>query len=348
MWGSLPSSSELPVRDYNLAARGSEHVLTVYRLLPIITIAMPLNKSAVLLFSCNPFPATAVPALPSITSSRGAPPRHAASTTSSAYQQRRYATVDHGRRGSSHRDHVPEWPKTTYPSPYEIFAMRTDDPYTKHRFYQLVKLYHPDKHSHTSDLHHIPHATRLERYRLIVAANDLLSDPSKRQLYDNHGVGWSGGRPQTLNETVRNADRAWRHQAGSAANNATWEDWERWYDARDGKPKDPLYMSNGLFATLVVVMCMIGAFAQMSRVEQSGADYVQMTNQSNLAIGQQVARRTSVAQGRSKDERVDMFLRDRENLAYAFVPSKYDNDTVDPGSATPKQSTRAKGEGDDA
>ncbi|KAM6536976.1 J domain-containing protein 1 [Fusarium falciforme] len=312
---------------------------------------MPLNKSAVLLCSCNPFPATAVPALPSITSSRGAPPRHnAASTASSAHQQIRYATVDHGRRGSSHRDHVPEWPKTTYPSPYEIFAMRTDDPYTKHRFYQLVKLYHPDKHSHTSDLHHIPHATRLERYRLIVAANDLLSDPSKRQLYDNHGVGWSGGRPQTLNETIRNADRAWRHQAGSAANNATWEDWERWYDARDGKPKDPLYMSNGLFATLVVVMCMIGAFAQMSRVEQSGADYMQMTNQSNLAIGQQVARKTSVAQGRSKDERVDMFLRDRENLAYAFVPSKYDNDTVDPGSAAPKQSTRAKGqdEGDGA
>ncbi|KAJ3537381.1 hypothetical protein NM208_g6344 [Fusarium decemcellulare] len=311
---------------------------------------MPLNKPAILLCSCNVFPAVSgIPALPSITSSRGVRPRHAASTTTSTERTRRYATIDHGHRGSSRRDDIPEWPKATYPSPYEIFAMSSDAPYTKHRFYQLVKLYHPDRHSHASDVHHIPHTTRLERYRLIVAANDLLSDPSKRRMYDEHGLGWTGGRPQTLNETVRNADRAWRYQAGSAANNATWEDWERWHAARDGKPKDPLYMSNGLFATLVVVMCMIGAFAQMSRVESSGADYMEMQNQNNLAIGQQVARRTTGAAGRSKDERVDMFLRDRENLAYAFIPSKYDDEASEPGSGTvPRPNERAKPEGDSA
>ncbi|KAM5351795.1 hypothetical protein ACJ41O_004518 [Fusarium nematophilum] len=298
---------------------------------------MPLNKSAILLCSCNPFPAVSgIPVLPSITSSRDTRPRYATPSSATIDRQRRYSTVNHGHRGSSSHNDVPEWPKTTYPSPYEIFAMKNDAPYTKNRFYQLVKLYHPDRHSHASDIHHIPHATRLERYRLIVAANDLLSDPSKRRMYDDHGLGWTGGRPQTLNEAVRNADRAWRYQAGSAANNATWEDWERWYDARDGKPKDPLYMSNGLFATLVVVMCMIGAFAQMSRAEQSGAEYMEMKNQSNVAIGQQVARRTTVAAGRSKDERVDMFLRDRENLAYAFVPAKYDDEELEPPGQSPK------------
>jgi hypothetical protein len=206
--------------------------------------------------------------------------------------------------------------------------MKSDAPYTKHRFYQLVKVYHPDRHSHTPDIDNIPHAIRLERYRLIVAANDLLSDPSKRQLYDVHGLGWTGGKPPTLNETVRSADRAWRHKAGSAAHNATWEDWERWYDARDGRVRDSMYMSNGLFATLVVVMCMIGAFAQMSRAEQYGADLMEMKAQSNLAIGQQVARRNTIAAGRSKDERVDMFLKDRENLNYAFQPGKYDNEVL--------------------
>ncbi|KAF4966295.1 hypothetical protein FSARC_6028 [Fusarium sarcochroum] len=220
--------------------------------------------------------------------------------------------------------------------------MKSDAPYTKHRFYQLVKVYHPDRHSHTPDIDNIPHTIRLERYRLIVAANDLLSDPSKRQLYDNHGLGWTGGRPQTHSETVRNADRAWRYKAGSAVNNATWEDWERWYNARDGKVKDPLYMSNGLFATIVVVMCMIGAFAQMSRADQYGADLMEMKNQSNLAIGQQVTRRNTVAAGRSKDERVDMFLKDRENINYAFQPGKYDNEVLQAShGAGPGQNGRA-------
>ncbi|KAF5027277.1 hypothetical protein F66182_620 [Fusarium sp. NRRL 66182] len=297
---------------------------------------MPLNKSAIFLGSCNAFPAvsgSSIPALRSITSSRGALSRYAAATTCSTDRHRRYATVNNERRGSFNHNDVPEWPKTSYPSPYEIFSMKVDAPYTKHRFYQLVKVYHPDRHSHTPDIDKIPHTTRLERYRLIVAANDLLSDPSKRQLYDDYGVGWSGGRPQSIHETFRNADRAWRHKAGSAAHNATWEDWERWYDARDGRAKDPLYMSNGLFATIVVVMCMIGAFAQMSRADQYGADLMEMKNQSNLAIGQQVARRNTVAAGRSKDERVDMFLRDRENLTYAFEPGRYDNEAL-PESST--------------
>nr|P0DO34.1 RecName: Full=NADH-dependent flavin oxidoreductase iliE; AltName: Full=Epimerase iliE; AltName: Full=Ilicicolin H biosynthesis cluster protein E [Neonectria sp. DH2] len=232
------------------------------------------------------------------------------------------------RRSDGSADHdVPDWPKTPHPTPYDILAMRKDDPYTKHRFFQLVKIYHPDRHGHTPAVHRLPHATRLERYRLIVAANDLLSNPSKRSLYDTQGVGWTGDRPPTLNESVRHAEKSWRHQPGNASRNATWEDWERWYDARDGKTRDPMYMSNGVFATLVVMMCMIGAFAQMSRAEQSGTEYLETRDQSNLAIGQQISRTTLVSAGRSKDERVDSFLRERENVAYEFTPSKYDDRT---------------------
>jgi hypothetical protein len=87
-------------------------------------------------------------------------------------------------------------------------------------------------------------------------------------------------------------------------------------------------MSNGTFAALVVCLCMIGAFAQMSRADQYGADLLEMKQQSDLVIGQQVARRNTVAAGRSKDERVDMFLKDRENLNYAYQPGKYDSEIL--------------------
>ena len=293
---------------------------------------MPVKKPAILLCSCNSLysVSSAVSPISSITSSYARPttlryPTSPPVSSTSRDPKRRYATVNHNRSSNgSAGDQALEWPKAAHPTPYEIFGIRKDAPYTKARFYQLVKLYHPDKHSHSDTISDIPHATRTERYRLVVAANDLLSDPSKRNLYDTHGIGWTGGRPQTLNESMRERDRSWRYEPGNAAHNATWEDWERWYNARDGKTRDSMHMSNGLFAALVVMMCMVGALAQMSRASESGADFLEQKAQADLAIGRQMAKTSRAAAGLSKDERVDSFLRERENVAYQFVPGRFD------------------------
>jgi curved DNA-binding protein CbpA len=202
--------------------------------------------------------------------------------------------------------------------------MSQNAPYTKKRFYELVKLYHPDKHDHSTALDHIPQAVRLERYRLIVAANDLLSDVAKRRLYDNHGLGWTGTRTPTINESVRYQDHLWRDREHSPAGNATWEDWERWHQRRDGKPTEPLYMSNGVFATLIVALCMIGAFTQMSRAENIGNQYIDQVDRLHTSVAADVQKSAVAAQRRNRDEQVESFLRDRENAAFVFVPSRYD------------------------
>ncbi|KID88366.1 Heat shock protein DnaJ [Metarhizium guizhouense ARSEF 977] len=220
----------------------------------------------------------------------------------------------------------PPWPRSPHPTPYEIFGMQRGAPYTKRRFYQLVKLYHPDTHDKdalpSSSPQQISHATRLERYHLVVAANNLLSDPNKRRLYDHHGIGWTAGHRAP---DLREADKAWRHRPGNASRNATWEDWEQWRNERDGKPSEPMYMSNGTFAALVVCMCMIGALAQMNRAEAAGEQYVDFVQQKDWAIGQKMRENTMASAGRTKDERVDTFLRDRENLSFDFQPAKYDD-----------------------
>ncbi|PHH85852.1 hypothetical protein CDD83_11090 [Cordyceps sp. RAO-2017] len=294
---------------------------------------MRSHPAAALCSRCSlPLLASRGPARPSVASSTACLRRSAGSSRAdAAASSRTYATASGGRD-----DDIPAWPRSPHPTPYDVMGMPPGAPYNKRRFYQLVKLYHPDTHgghapdafssssasapaspSPSSLARGLSPAQRLERYRLVVAAHDLLSDPAKRRLYDDHGIGWAAADGAAR---ARDADRAWRHRPHSAANNATWEDWERWHEARQGHRNEFRYMSNGTFATLVVMMCMVGALAQANRAETSGAQYVEFTQQRNAAIGKEIARNNLAAAGRSKDERVDCFLRERENLAYDFTP----------------------------
>lgn len=300
-----------------------------------------------------------VAVLPSLCSSHYIP--HCARTSSSLLCERlkrRYATVPDTseKKWSDSRpspeESVHEWPKTPRPTPYEVLGVSKSAVYDKRRFYHLVKLYHPDTHDHHYHHHHhaaasassslasssssssstssahikkLPHATRLERYRMIVAANELLSNSSKRRMYDDFGLGWSHGERAA---TLRDIDKNWRHQEGTAANNATWEDWERWREAQEGKTSEPVYMSHGTFASILVLLCLVGAMAQTNRADSSGAQYVGWAADHSAEIGGRLRRNGNAVAGLSKDERVDYFLRERENVNYNFVPIKYE--TTDP------------------
>ncbi|OAA82192.1 Heat shock protein DnaJ [Akanthomyces lecanii RCEF 1005] len=255
----------------------------------------------------------------------------AANLHSGRRSRRTYATASSS-SSSDDASPPPSWPSSPNPTPYEIFGMSWREPYTKRRFHQLVKLYHPDMTppsttttTASSSFSSLSRAARTERYRLVVAANDLLSDPSKRQLYDLHGAGWTRGHAPNLRER----DRDWRHQPNSPARNATWEDWEAWHHEQrrrqyGGDPPRPVYMSNGLFATLVVAMCFVGAMAQKNRAMAVGEQYVEFVEDRNADIGRAMQRTTSAAAGRSREERIDSFVRDRENVAYRYRPGRYD------------------------
>lgn len=262
--------------------------------------------------------------------------------------RRRYATAGPSASSlsSSPETPPPSWPSKSHPTPYDIFAMPQNGPYTKKRFYQLVKLYHPDIHTNTaqsvksststtsSSKGGLTPALRLERYHLIVAANDILSDPNKRHLYDTYGLGWSSPTP---NADLRARDRSWRDQPNSPAMNATWEDWERWHAARgDGKqngqhpppppPPGGFYMPNSVFATLVALMCAVGALAQGRRAETAGAHFVDVTAQRHQNVSEEVMRSASASGGMTREERVERFLRDRENVAYQYQPGRFDEE----------------------
>ncbi|KAK1753001.1 hypothetical protein QBC47DRAFT_387538 [Echria macrotheca] len=229
-------------------------------------------------------------------------------------QGRSYASMhnstqaDAGNGNSKH-----SWPTSTSPTPYEIFDQVKGAPYSKARFYELVKLYHPDRHHHSLD-DGIPHLTKLERYRLVVAANHILSDPERRQLYDRYGAGW--GAQRDMRDSYRAADRTWRHEPGNASMNATWEDWERWYQQRDGKKQEPLYFSNGGFVVIVVLFALIGSWGHVTRASHHSADLLDMRDEKHAAISKEMRRRQSLSANLTKEDRVQHFLKQREGWGY--------------------------------
>lgn len=240
-------------------------------------------------------------------------------TTTQWHSSRSYATVRDEPHRSDDDAASPTWPKSKNPTPYEIFDQARSTPYNKKTFYQLVKLYHPDRHAHASGSSgSMTQKAKLERYRLVVAANDILSDPTKRRAYDLYGAGW-GGVSDMSNTAYREADRAWRAQAGTAAHNATWEDWERWHweqnsrrDGPAGKRSEPRYMSNGLFVMTICVFVVLGGWGQATRAGNHGMYLVEMQEKKDVHISEEMWRRRREKAMLTREDRVENFLRSRE------------------------------------
>lgn len=170
------------------------------------------------------------------------------------------------------------WPElptfSSIPTPYQIFQLDRAAPYSKRRFYELVKLYHPDRHGYCCNLPHIDglsHEVKMKRYRLVVAANEILSDPSRRRAYDQCKAGWTGDLDtgEVAHHWNLRTESRWSgfHDNESPANNATWEDWEKWYHRDPKAPQTPVYLSNGGFVFLVALITAASAIGQASRVD---------------------------------------------------------------------------------
>lgn len=240
-------------------------------------------------------------------------------------QWRDYAQVHSDKPRSHNQDEFP-WPElasaTAIPSPYQIFHLKKTAPYSKRHFYELVKLYHPDRHGHqhnSAKVNGLPHTVKMERYRLVVAANDILSDPEKRKAYDCYGAGWNGQSDSDFSK------HNWSHNTGtrwsgfdydsSPSHCATWEDWERWYQRdRSGKAKQaPVYFSNGGFVSLIIIVIALSGFGQATRVGDYSRTFWKRIEavHGDCSYSIQTRRKESYNFG-NKDERLQSFLRTRE------------------------------------
>ncbi len=237
-------------------------------------------------------------------------------------QRRAYASVQDrapGTNQNSEPGEPPCWPTSARPTPYEIFGLARDAPYCKARYFQLAKLYHPDTQRHVS-ADGIPHSTKLERYRLVVLANEILSDPQKRRMYDQCGLGWDNGEDSHTHH--RPVDRAWRRRPGNASMNATWEDWERWRQQRDGtgEKQEEVFTSNFKFVGVIAAFLIIGTWSQMTRAGTNSASMLEMRVQQDAVISRELQDRRRQIMSLNREGRVENFLRQREFERWSHDP----------------------------
>lgn len=203
---------------------------------------------------------------------------------------RSYATASDA---SGHQD---SWPKSPSFTPYEVFDIPRNAAYTKTRYYDLVKLYHPDRHSGG-----ITHEVRLQRYKIVVAAHEILSDPVKRAAYDKFGTGWSyASRPDPTAGPF-----------GPDVNiyeNATWEDWERWNNRHNGKQQH--IVDHRTFTRLIILLTLFGGAVQASWIGQMNTGYEERLREVSEDSMRFLSgrRQSAINQMPSNDARVQSFL----------------------------------------
>lgn len=163
-----------------------------------------------------------------------------------------------------------QWPSSSSFSPYDVLNLHRNAPYSKTRFYELVKIYHPDRPCQDHPLcRHLSQEVRTQRYRIVVTAHEILSDPIRRAAYDHTGAGWSHNRQAY--STAVHAKAGGGLYGSEIYSNATWEDWERWNQRRQGPQRH--VVDQRFFIRLVILLVLFGGALQASWIKQMNTGF---------------------------------------------------------------------------
>ncbi|TDZ53223.1 J domain-containing protein 1 [Colletotrichum trifolii] len=219
--------------------------------------------------------------------------------------QQRYLHLDRQSPQSCPARHLHDtapWPRGPHPSPHEILGAEPDKPYSKRNFHQLVKLYHPDLHGvNETSMAGISRASRLERYRLVVEAHEILSDPQKRLLYEKYGLGWTlsrhGARSTPRPSYAARGYRQHYHQPSAEA---------------APERQMPIFASNATIVIILIAMAMAGAIVQLERARKAQWDFKVRDIALQEAITRDLEDLALRLEGKPRDTRILEFLARRE------------------------------------
>ncbi|KGO77799.1 Heat shock protein DnaJ, N-terminal [Penicillium italicum] len=211
------------------------------------------------------------------------------------YKNRSYATAAQ----FPHQNY--SWPSNPTFTPYDVLNIPRSATYSKRNYYDLVKIYHPDRALKDHPLfHQLTAETRLQRYRIVVDAHELLSDPIKRAAYDRNGTGWV----HTVLDTTISHDT----HGPNIYSNATWEDWEDWHNRHQGPQQH--VVDHRTFSRLVILLVLFAGALQASWIGQVNTGVTDQLREANAKSARVLQDRkdSTIKQMDSNDARVQGFL----------------------------------------
>ncbi|KAI1003200.1 hypothetical protein K3495_g5006 [Podosphaera aphanis] len=282
-----------------------------------------LKKQTSLLLSCSNRHCLYVP---------GPAPKTSTLSSKSQTQQQHYRSYAKTSDAFNQESKI-SWPECSsvnaIPTPYEIFNQKKCSPYSKQRFYELVKLYHPDRHDINTKVAGLSYETKLERYRLVVAANDILGNPTRRSAYDRFGAGWNG-KPDisSSQNSSQNAGYAggkeWYEGPDGPSQNATWEDWERWY-ARDGT-QEQNFVSNAAFVGIILTFALLGGIGQVTRAGNYSMNFLEQRDALHEKVSKELAQiKRESSKYQFQEERINRFIKSRDASGYRMNDTQEEN-----------------------
>lgn len=217
------------------------------------------------------------------------------------------------------------WPATQFPTPYEIFHIQhsASNAEIKRRYYELVKIYHPDRIQN-------PTALENERFHKIVAANDLLCDKSRRSAFDKYGIGWQwagSGRHSKVYAGQMRGSRFDQYNRSRRADHQETAQWDHFYTGNKAEDGDTRYMSNTNFIGFIVFLSTIGAVIQAARLGKASVEINERADRQHFNTARDLAESRRLARDLGKDERRRLFLAHRSGDAAGYGLSESSGDS---------------------
>ena len=172
----------------------------------------------------------------------------------------------------------------------------------------------------------MPDSLRMQRYRIVVAAHEILSDPAKRDAYDKYGLGWHQRSELFAIKSGENRNgqsARYARQRGSDESvfrNATWEDWERWHQRNDPNGSRASTVSHGTFASFLVLLSIFVGTAQAVTIGRYSSAVDERAREASEKSGRFLDGRKhqTVSQMDSQGARVQNFLIKRDPSGYGL------------------------------